>query len=69
MADFCYQCSQELFPPQFWGKDFEGLTTVADLADGKAAVVLCEECGPIQVDDKGRCLTHKEHPVVLEEEQ
>jgi hypothetical protein len=55
MADFCLQCSDELF-----GKDFEelaGLTTPEAWAEGKAAVVLCEGCGPIQVDPGGRCVS------------
>ena len=67
MSDFCYQCSRDLFPPQYWGKDLAGLTTVEDLAAGYAANVLCEECGLIQVDELGRCLTHDEHPVLEEE--
>lgn len=54
MADFCLQCSLEV-----WGedsKDLAGITTPDDWAQGKAAVVVCEGCGPIQVDPEGRCI-------------
>lgn len=69
MADFCKQCSIEIF-----GKDFgelAGLTTVEDWANGKAVVALCEDCGPIQVDPDGNCITdcdkHHYTKVVTEE--
>lgn len=55
MAAFCKQCSTELF-----GEDFEelaGLTSAEDWNDGKARVVLCEDCGPIQVDPDGNCVS------------
>ena len=65
MADFCYQCSRELFPPHFWGRDFEGLTSEVDWEKGKAAVVLCESCGPIQVDPQGKCITCEEHSMEI----
>jgi hypothetical protein len=53
MADFCKQCSEELFGAD--SKDFEGLTPLASWEEGKAAAVLCEGCGPIQVDPQGSC--------------
>lgn len=55
MADFCKQCSERLF-----GKDFQelaGLLTPEQVAAGLVASVLCEGCGPIQVDNDGRCLS------------
>lgn len=55
MASFCKQCSDELFGKDFG--DLKGITTIQDEADGKAAVVLCEGCGPIQVDTLGRCIS------------
>lgn len=61
MADFCYQCSQPLFTEKYWGEDFKGLTTKEDWEKGQAAVVLCEGCGPIQVDPEGRCITYESH--------
>jgi len=55
MADFCQQCSVEE-----WGQDFGDLasiTTLEDEAKGLYAVVICEGCGHIQVDSKGRCVS------------
>ena len=59
MADFCKQCAQEMWPPghRFSEGDFEGLTTPEDTAAGMAALVLCEGCGPIQVDVEGACVS------------
>lgn len=62
MADFCKQCSEELF-----GKDFRELadiTTITDEQESRAALVICEGCGPIQVNNKGECISEdclKEH--------
>ncbi len=55
MADFCKACSHDHF-----GKDFgelAGLTTKEAWAEEKAAVVICEGCGPIQVDPEGVCVS------------
>ena len=55
MADFCAQCSIDTF-----GKDhgdLAGITTKEDEAKGLYAVVICEGCGHIQVDSKGRCIS------------
>ena len=55
MADFCKQCSVELF-----GKDNEylkGLTSKSSWEKGEAAVVLCEGCGVIQVSPDGSCIS------------
>ena len=56
MADFCKACSEDLF-----GKDFGDLANLTDQdswLDGKAAVVICEGCGYIQVDPLGRCASN-----------
>lgn len=53
MADFCKQCSLDHF-----GKDFRELaqiTPIQDWEEGKAVTVICEGCGPIQVDPEGNC--------------
>lgn len=55
MADFCKQCSLELFGKDF--EDFKGATTETDVKNKLAAVVLCEGCGPIQVDPDGACIS------------
>lgn len=55
MSDYCRACSEDLF-----GRDYgemAGLTSPADWAAGRAAIVLCEGCGPIQVDPDGRCVS------------
>ena len=55
MADFCMQCSEELFGKDFG--DLAGITKPEDWKKGLACVVLCEGCGPIQVDPEGRCIS------------
>jgi hypothetical protein len=55
MADFCKACSIDNF-----GKDFEelaGLSTPEQTAAGLFPVVICEGCGPIQVDHEGKCVS------------
>jgi hypothetical protein len=54
MADFCVQCAEEM---GFATTDLAGLTKEEDWANGCAALVICEGCGPIQVDPQGRCVS------------
>ena len=56
MADFCRQCSLDLFGPDE-ENDMAGITKPEDWANGLSCVVLCEGCGPIQVDPEGNCIT------------
>ena len=49
MADFCKQCSIEMF-----GKDYGDLK-LGPLKIGHGWVVLCEGCGPTMVDAEGQC--------------
>lgn len=54
MADFCKECSIEM-----WGsdtKDLAGLITKEEVAKGLGAVVICEGCGVIRVDHEGERL-------------
>ena len=55
MADFCQQCSIELFGVDH--KDLAGLSSEEDTKEGLYCVVLCEGCGAIQVDHRGKCVT------------
>lgn len=55
MADFCLQCNLDLFFGPY--SDLDGLSTPDDTANGLYPVVLCEGCGPIQVDHIGRCVS------------
>ena len=55
MADFCKSCSEEHFGQDF--KELAGITTSDAFASARAAVVICEGCGPIQVDPEGRCVS------------
>lgn len=55
MADFCAQCSVDLFGEDFG--DLEGLTPPLYQLYNRFAVVICEGCGVIQVDTKGRCIS------------
>jgi len=54
MADFCRQCSLDGFGED-WG-DLANISTPEDTAKGLFAVVLCEGCGPTQVDHTGECV-------------
>jgi len=60
MAEFCRQCAENLYPHNggdIHKGDFVGITTIEEEAQGLYAVVLCEGCGPIQVDSEGNCIT------------
>lgn len=56
MADFCKKCSIKMF-----GRDHEelaGITTEDDTRLGYySTFVICESCGPIQVNHLGECMT------------
>lgn len=55
MADFCKQCSIDMFGEDF--KDLQGLSTSSDTANGLYATALCEGCGATQVDHLGICVS------------
>ena len=56
MADFCTHCSIEHFGKDFG--NFKYLISAAELAAGyRYSTVLCEGCGPIQVDQFGNCVS------------
>lgn len=55
MADFCRQCSVELFDAD--AGDLRGVTTDEEAKQGLYAVVLCEGCGPCQVTKEGICIS------------
>lgn len=56
MADFCAQCAVDM-----WGtdipRDFLGMSTEQDTANGLYNLVLCEGCGAICVDHLGKCVS------------
>lgn len=55
MADFCKQCSFDM-----WGEDYgdmKGLSTEEHSKSGLFSLVLCEDCGPCQVDHEGSCVS------------
>jgi len=56
MADFCTDCSKEMFGEDT--EDHKGLTTDMDTAKGLYVTVICESCGIIQVDHHGTCVSH-----------
>lgn len=62
MADFCKQCSIEIFGEDIG--DHAGHSTIDDTAKGLFPVVICEGCGFTQVDHTGKCVAvdcHKAH--------
>jgi hypothetical protein len=54
MADFCKQCSIDMFGDDWY--DLAGLSDEEQTASGLFAGVLCEGCGPTQVDHLGKCV-------------
>lgn len=54
MADFCKQCSEEIFDKDYG--DFKGIITEKQSKEGYAMPVLCEGCGPTYVDHEGKCI-------------
>lgn len=52
MADFCFQC----WGTEEYTDDFVGLSTAEDSMNGLFSVVLCEGCGPTQVNHDGVCI-------------
>jgi len=56
MADFCLQCALDMWGDQI-ENDFIGISTKEDTEKGLYAVVLCEGCGPCQVDHTGKCVS------------
>lgn len=58
MADFCKQCCEELFGQDVKYNDMKGLSTPEDTVKELYPIVLCEGCGPIQVDHTGRCMSN-----------
>lgn len=54
MADFCKQCSIEIFGDDF--RDLAGCSKLEDTARGMFAPVICEGCGPTYVDHEGKCV-------------
>ena len=55
MADFCKQCLMDTFGEDFG--DLAGLSKPEDTEQDKYSVVLCEGCGPIQVNHEGLCIS------------
>lgn len=54
MADFCKQCSEELFGED--NKDLAALMLPEKYKDGYGAVAICEGCGDTVVDVNGKCI-------------
>ncbi|MDD3412489.1 MAG: hypothetical protein PHY47_00650 [Lachnospiraceae bacterium] len=54
MADFCRQCSIEIFGEDF--KELAGIVSPEEFTADKAAFVMCEGCGPIFVNPDGSCI-------------
>jgi hypothetical protein len=50
MADFCKQCSEDLF-----GEDFGDLANLPEPDANGYSNVICEGCGMAKVDAKGVC--------------
>jgi hypothetical protein len=55
MADFCKQCSIDMFGEDYL--ELAHLTEPEEWAKGKAVSAICEGCGFIQVDPEGNCVS------------
>jgi len=55
MADFCKQCSMDIFGEDFG--DLAKLCTKKENEQGLYAIVVCEGCGTTLVDNEGRCVS------------
>lgn len=55
MADFCKQCSIDIFGEDF--HDLANLSTPENTKDDLYPMVICEGCGYIQVDHNGNCIS------------
>ena len=53
MANFCYDCTSHLFGDGN-RNDFVGMLSEEDVAKGYLVTVLCEGCGHIMIDHKGK---------------
>lgn len=54
MAEFCYQCTEDVLGIPGKYNDFSGMGEVAKHEQGLHCNVLCEGCGHIQVDFQGK---------------
>lgn len=59
MADFCQQCSIELFGEDCG--DLANLGPAEKLGPREGWLVLCEGCGPIVVTPEGACMSCDKH--------
>lgn len=55
MSDFYKQCSIDIFGEDY--HDMAGITHVEEEREGKYRWVLCEDCGSIQVNSLGECVS------------
>ena len=63
MADFCKQCALDTFGDDIG--DLAGISTPEDTASGMYPVVICEGCGPVQVDHTGTRIPATTMPRIL----
>lgn len=56
MASFCKQCAIREFGSGFTS-DFAGLSNYMHTKNKLYVIVLCEGCGPCQVDHEGKCVS------------
>jgi len=54
MADFCKQCSIDMFGEDFG--DLANLGPAEELGEGEGWSALCETCGGIVVSQEGTCI-------------
>lgn len=69
MADFCKQCSMEIFLEDYG--DLANLGPASELTEGNGWKALCEGCGSIVVAQDGSCIAKwcRRHGDIWEEER
>lgn len=56
MADFCWQCTEDILGLDGRSNDLKGLLTKESRKYGSYMVALCEGCGNIWVNNEGKCI-------------
>ena len=64
MADFCKECTKEMFGEEV-KNDFNGLITQKEVDAGFVMRVLCESCGLVEVGPDGAVLRVVSSPAEL----
>ena len=57
MSDYCYQCTEKFIGVAGDKNDLRGISSKKDTDNDRYPLVICEGCGPCQVDHEGKCIS------------